>query len=400
MPARHADREATTGGRPFCYRCMRAASRCLCAEVETIDTRTEVLILQHPREQHHPFNTARLVALALPNARIEVARGMRHPSIETLPADAAILYPHPDAVDVESLAPDDAPRTLVVLDGTWPHSRRLYDHNPGLRALRHVRIVPERESRYRIRKEPRAECLSTAEAVVFALRHFEPDNRHLDRLLDLFESMVDRQIAHESDAPSTPRFKRPRRREPRRVPDALRGENVIAVYCEAASSEPGLPRQHVQWTAQRLDNGAELQLFVQPQGHRPNPAQVAHMRIPHNWQRRALPLADARRRLQLFAGPNPVLAAWNASSLGWAGEALARDHETVLLKATYSNVRNGRHGTLEAVLAQEGLVPAPSQVSGRARARLGNAVAISRWLRQHGRAAPAPSSTASAPRTR
>ena len=43
----------------------------------SVPTRTAVVILQHPHERAHPFGTARLVGLCLPNARIHTAyRGL------------------------------------------------------------------------------------------------------------------------------------------------------------------------------------------------------------------------------------------------------------------------------------------------------------------------------------
>ena len=177
---------------------MRAASRCLCPDLPSVPTRTQLLILQHPRERFHPFGTARLVQLAIPATRVEVTLGgfagdMHHPV--PVPADAAVLFPHPQALDLAALPAAERPSTLVVLDGTWPNARKVYRANPWLWPLRHVRIHPDAPSRYRIRKEPRADYLSTIEAVTVALRILEPDNAALDALLTLFDRMVERQLA-------------------------------------------------------------------------------------------------------------------------------------------------------------------------------------------------------------
>jgi hypothetical protein len=51
--------------RPRCYRCLRPADSCYCAELPSVPTRTRVVILQHPHERTHPFGTARL-AQAVP----------------------------------------------------------------------------------------------------------------------------------------------------------------------------------------------------------------------------------------------------------------------------------------------------------------------------------------------
>src|SRR5262245_48535657 len=176
---------------------MRPLRLCFCGELPVVATRTRIVILQHPRERTHPFGTARLVGLALPNARIQVPFGGNTGVLREqpeLPADAAVLYPHPAAVDLAALPPGERPSALVLLDGTWAHARRLYGHNPWLRQLRHVRLHPPSPSRYRIRREPRPDYVSTVEAVVQALAILEPDAQGLDRLLAVFDRLIDRQI--------------------------------------------------------------------------------------------------------------------------------------------------------------------------------------------------------------
>ena len=49
--------------RPQCPRCLRPTTHCLCALIPSLDSRTRVLLLQHPSEVSHALNTARLAAL-------------------------------------------------------------------------------------------------------------------------------------------------------------------------------------------------------------------------------------------------------------------------------------------------------------------------------------------------
>jgi DTW domain-containing protein YfiP len=46
-----------------CPRCLRPQSHCLCPLIPSLDSRTRVLLLQHPSEVNHALNTARLAAL-------------------------------------------------------------------------------------------------------------------------------------------------------------------------------------------------------------------------------------------------------------------------------------------------------------------------------------------------
>ncbi len=51
---------------------MRPQSHCLCELIPQVDSRTRVLLLQHPSEVSHALNTARLAALGLTNAQLLV----------------------------------------------------------------------------------------------------------------------------------------------------------------------------------------------------------------------------------------------------------------------------------------------------------------------------------------
>ncbi len=187
--------------RAFCYRCFRAQSVCLCPLIPVVDNQTRVLVLQHHREQRHPVGTARIARLGLLNSSVVIARRNRQLAVspDFLPA-RGLLWPHPHAEDLESIPAAEHPRTLIVLDGTWSQAKRLYRANPWLQAVPHYSIRPTVPSHYRIRRQPRAGCLSTIEALVRALQIIEPETAGLPGLLAVFEHMVDQQItAHQSN---------------------------------------------------------------------------------------------------------------------------------------------------------------------------------------------------------
>ncbi|MGI9519161.1 MAG: tRNA-uridine aminocarboxypropyltransferase [Pirellulaceae bacterium] len=189
--------------RKECYRCFRAASVCICDRVPVIDNRTGVLVFQHHRELLHPIGTARIARLGFKNVSVHVARRQQQLTIDMRPPDnCSVLYPATDAINVSRLAPEHHPSHLIVLDGTWSQAARIYRANPWLHELPHLAIDPAAPSRYRVRKQPRAGCLSTIEALVFALRIIEPGTRGFDQLLDVFESMVDDQIRFENESRS------------------------------------------------------------------------------------------------------------------------------------------------------------------------------------------------------
>ncbi|HXP89995.1 MAG TPA: tRNA-uridine aminocarboxypropyltransferase [Fibrobacteria bacterium] len=182
--------------RPFCYRCWRARILCLCSRVRVVDNPVEILYLQHPNERTAPFNTARLAHLSLSRSRLE--HGLRFDGTRTvqdllLRKDrVGILFPSAAAVELAQ-APSGL-ETLVIIDGTWREARKILHLSPALLELPHYSFVPEKPSNYRIRKEPKAEFVSTIEATVAALRILDRDTAKYGELLELFDRMVDRQI--------------------------------------------------------------------------------------------------------------------------------------------------------------------------------------------------------------
>jgi DTW domain-containing protein YfiP len=225
---------------------------CLCDVVPRLAARTRVHVLQHPRERRHPLGTVRLLRLALPELRehvLELDRSRATPV--DLPAGAGLLYPSEDARPLEPGALQD----LVVLDGTWSQAKMLYRDNAWLRALPHYALSPTEGSRYRIRPEPRAECLSTMEAVVSALRLLEPDLQGTDGVLGSLDVMIDRQIAaHGRGDHHAP--KRSRGRGPR-LPDGVADGTVV--YAEADPLDGARPIRVTAWW-----DGRVLDRWVRP----------------------------------------------------------------------------------------------------------------------------------------
>lgn len=183
--------------RPTCSRCTRPLSRCLCALLPNLPSRTRVLILQHPSEAAHALNTARLAAMGLANAELRV--GEVFAELPELLGQSGyrpcLLFPGAEAVPVESLAlsPLPLPLLLVVPDGTWRKARKLLYLNPLLAALPRVALPAGLHSRYRLRKAPEAGALSTIEAITTALNLLEAPAT-FDALLRPFEALIEGQI--------------------------------------------------------------------------------------------------------------------------------------------------------------------------------------------------------------
>ncbi|TKJ65199.1 DTW domain-containing protein [Pseudomonas sp. CFBP13508] len=182
--------------RAQCPRCLRPQTHCLCPLIPHLDSRTRVLLLQHPSEVSHALNTARLAALGLSNAELIVGEVFEDlPTLLNQPGyQARLLFPAEDAQPLQVYVPNDQPMLLVVPDGTWRKARKMLHLNPLLAALPRVTLAEGGVSRYRLRKAPGPGALSTIEAIVQALETLEAPTTFAP-LLKPFEALIEGQIA-------------------------------------------------------------------------------------------------------------------------------------------------------------------------------------------------------------
>ncbi|MDT3312550.1 DTW domain-containing protein [Pseudomonas sp. rhizo66] len=182
--------------RPQCPRCLRPQTHCLCPLIPNLDSRTRVLLLQHPSEVNHALNTARLAALGLRSAELIVGEVFEDlPTLLNRPGyRARLLFPADDAQPMQAYDESDEPLLLVVPDGTWRKARKMLHLNPLLAALPRVTLAEGGVSRYRLRKAPGPGALSTIEAIVQALQTLEAP-ASFEPLLKPFEALIEGQIA-------------------------------------------------------------------------------------------------------------------------------------------------------------------------------------------------------------
>jgi DTW domain-containing protein len=182
--------------RPQCSRCLRPVTHCLCPLIPSLDSRTRVLLLQHPSEVNHALNTARLAALGLNNTQLVVGEVFDDlPALLNVPGyQARLLFPADDAQPLQGYGPSDQPLLLVVPDGTWRKAKKMLHLNPLLAALPRVTLADGAVSRYRLRKAPGPGALSTIEAIVQALQVLEAPTC-FEALLKPFDALIEGQIA-------------------------------------------------------------------------------------------------------------------------------------------------------------------------------------------------------------
>ena len=398
-PERPSDGGMTQGDegptpREVCYRCFKAARVCVCASIQSVDTRTPVYVVQHPRERRHPIGSLRFAELGLRSVRRrEAAPDDEGRLIAALPdlSNAALLYPGPEAGDLEA-----DPRklsTLIVLDGTWSTVRALMRDDPRLAALPRVTVRTPTPHRYRIRREPNDRAMSTLEAVVRALQALEPARRdELETLMLAFDAMVAQQIE------IAEREGRPRRRRPRNrgatIPTAfVSAPSLVALAVETTqinridAGGQRSRRELVRLSALRVDDGARFDALVRPSARLPSAAQLAHMGVDAG----ALAMGLGPRQLtdawRAFLRPEDRLVAWNQLELDVLPPTEHERREVFVLKGIYAAARGCRGGAIEDAHAREldaGNLPAATAddpLPGRSGRRVAAAADLARLLR-------------------
>ncbi|MBB1416425.1 MULTISPECIES: tRNA-uridine aminocarboxypropyltransferase [unclassified Pseudoalteromonas] len=171
--------------RSLCVNCKFSLQTCLCEDLSVLENKLKVIILQHPSEVKITKNTARLLTLCLTQYDIMVGETQADfAQLNTLPvATTALLYPDDNAIlldDESTAAPQFKSRLshLIVIDGTWKKAFKIMQLTPALAAFKKVSFTTIPQNRYRIRKAPRADSLSTLEAVAHSLaliEHINPE---------------------------------------------------------------------------------------------------------------------------------------------------------------------------------------------------------------------------------
>lgn len=164
----------------------------MCAFTRRLNSRTRILILQHPQEPGVDIGTVPIISAIFPNTIVRT--GLSWPNFTKALGESAdhkrwgVLYM--GSVHVEELpkernlfvvdkkgaiaaTQDEILRGLqgiVVLDGTWSQAKTLWWRNAWLLKLPRLVLRPSNQPLYdKIRKEPRKGCLSTLETVGEAL---------------------------------------------------------------------------------------------------------------------------------------------------------------------------------------------------------------------------------------
>lgn len=191
----------------FCLQCLKTKKACICEWITPISTEVELIILQHPTEAKRPLGTAKILSLSLVNCRTFIGENFTdHTELNTLLADEQYQYQvlfldgTSQAISSSSNQTKQKQR-VILLDGTWKKAYKMWQLSTNLHSLPKVHLDTELSGNYRVRKAPKDNALSTAEAGYHVLSQLDGESgatKELDKfgsILTAFDNMIEFHIS-------------------------------------------------------------------------------------------------------------------------------------------------------------------------------------------------------------
>jgi DTW domain-containing protein YfiP len=217
--------------RNLCTQCLQPQFSCYCEHIQKFDPEIKFVILIHPIEMKRRIATGRMSHLCLENSELivghEYSENKRVNELLLDPTNqCSVLYPGVQATNLSKLADEERSSlfdpskkpVLFVIDGTWATARKTMHLSHNLRLLPKLCFTPERQSQFRVRKQPGVNCFSTIEAVHQVIEllgdrgDFKISQGKHENLIYVFNKMVERQIEFVNKAlsdPSSTSYRRP-----------------------------------------------------------------------------------------------------------------------------------------------------------------------------------------------
>ncbi len=200
--------------RENCSVCTLSKRTCFCHLVKSFDSKIIFAILIHKLEIERKIATGTMSHLILKNSFLlpgcdysddeEVNKLIDNPENHCV-----VLYPGKGSLNlshekVKSCFPKEKSLVIFVVDGTWATARHTMRLSENLKNLPRITFDPK-PSTFRIRKQPKVECCSTVEAIHRTIellgdsQGYDLESRAHDNLLEVFDYMVETQIAMENE---------------------------------------------------------------------------------------------------------------------------------------------------------------------------------------------------------
>lgn len=191
----------------FCLQCLKTKKACICEWITPITTDVELIILQHPTEAKRPLGTAKILSLSLANCRTFIGENFtEHNELNQLLVQDDYLHQvlfldnESKAINGQKIDSDQKQR-IILLDGTWKKAYKMWQLSTNLHGLPKVHLDTELSGNYRVRKAPKDNALSTAEAGYHVLSQLDldgsivEDGDKFDSILIAFDNMIEFHIS-------------------------------------------------------------------------------------------------------------------------------------------------------------------------------------------------------------
>lgn len=186
---------------------LKNKKACICEWITPITTDVELIILQHPTEAKRPLGTAKILSLSLANCRTFIGENFtEHNELNQLLAQDDYLHQvlfldnESKAINGQKIDSDQKQR-IILLDGTWKKAYKMWQLSTNLHGLPKVHLDTELSGNYRVRKAPKDNALSTAEAGYHVLSQLDldgsivEDGDKFDSILIAFDNMIEFHIS-------------------------------------------------------------------------------------------------------------------------------------------------------------------------------------------------------------
>lgn len=199
--------------RTICKKCIQPDFGCYCSHVQIFNCHINFVILIHPIEVKRRIATGRMSHLCLQDSYLITGQDytqdhMVNSLLQDPDYQSVILYPGSSSKNLSLLDDDEKINIfsqnkklrIFVIDGTWATARKMIRQSENLKCLPRICFSPTTPSNFRVRKQPHPNCYSTIEAIHHTIeligqsQGYDPKTREHDKLLKVFDYMVERQL--------------------------------------------------------------------------------------------------------------------------------------------------------------------------------------------------------------
>lgn len=205
--------------RLFCLHCRQPKSNCYCELLKPFDSKCSFVILMHPLEAKKSIASGRMAHLILKDSELIIGENFSNDFrvnelLKEAGIESFILYPGIDSRNLSSMSTvekkdvfqSEKKCRIFLIDGTWATAKKMMRISQNLKTIPKISFVPNKNSSFRVRKQPKDYCFSTLEAIhetielIGEIKGFQVKERGHDHLLEVFNHFVEKQLSYSNPA--------------------------------------------------------------------------------------------------------------------------------------------------------------------------------------------------------